>query len=248
MKALGFAAAAAATLMAFAFAGPAQGQASASAAPAASAAARAAPPADPWPRVVDLSNGQALVYQPQVNKWDGNQLDFRAAVAIKPVGAKDESFGVIFATARTQVDKVARTVVFENLQVTKSDFPTLPNRGAALRRRAAEGSRRAGAHDLARPATGVAGRRRRQADDGAGQQHAAAGDRQLLAGDPGADRRRAGAEAGAGTRGCAARHQHPRADPAGRRRRHLLHPRLRRLAAVERDLRAVDAGASSVRS
>ena len=31
-------------------------------------------------------------------------------------GAKDETFGVIFATARTQVDKVARTVVFENMQ------------------------------------------------------------------------------------------------------------------------------------
>ena len=99
--------------------------------PAAPATTGAKPPADPWPRVVDLSNGQVLVYQPQVNKWDGNQIDFRAALAIKPTGAKDETFGVIFATARTQVDKVARTVVFENLKITKIDFPTLPNRGAA---------------------------------------------------------------------------------------------------------------------
>ena len=73
-----------------------------------------------------------LVYQPQVNKWDGNQIDFRAALAIKPTGAKAETFGVIFATARTQVDKVARTVVFENLKITKVDFPTLPNRGAHI--------------------------------------------------------------------------------------------------------------------
>ncbi len=72
-----------------------------------------------------------LVYQPQVNKWDGNQIDFRAALAIKVTGAKDETFGVIFATARTQVDKVARTVVFENMKISKIDFPTLPNRGAA---------------------------------------------------------------------------------------------------------------------
>jgi hypothetical protein len=115
--------------MAFAVAGPAQGQASASA--AAGASARAALPADPWPRVVDLSGAQALVYQPQVDKWDGNQLSFRSAVALKPVGAREESFGVIFATARTQVDRVARTVVFENLQVTKSNFPALPNGGAA---------------------------------------------------------------------------------------------------------------------
>ncbi len=88
-------------------------------------------PADPWPRKVDLANASVLVYQPQVNKWEGNQLDFRAAVAIQPVGAKEETFGVIFATARTQVDRVARTVVFEKLKITKTDFPTLPNRGAA---------------------------------------------------------------------------------------------------------------------
>jgi hypothetical protein len=100
---------------------------------AATRPASAAPqlPPDPWPRVLDLSNGQVLVYQPQVNKWDGNRIDFRAAMAIKVTGAKDESFGVIFATARTQVDKVARTVVFEDYNITKVDFPTLPNRGAA---------------------------------------------------------------------------------------------------------------------
>src|SRR5947207_15871204 len=88
-------------------------------------------PADPWPRDISLSNAALLVYQPQVNKWDGNQIDFRAALAIKPTGAKEETFGVMFATARTQVDKVARTVVFENLKVTKSDFPTLPDHGVA---------------------------------------------------------------------------------------------------------------------
>ena len=50
------------------------------------APAPAVPPADPWPRVVDLKNGQVLVYQPQVNKWDDNRIDFRCALAIKPDG------------------------------------------------------------------------------------------------------------------------------------------------------------------
>ena len=76
----------------------------AQAAPAAAPAPAANLPADPWPRVVDLTSGQVLVYQPQVNKWTDNQIDFRCALAIKPSGAKEESFGVIFATARTQVD------------------------------------------------------------------------------------------------------------------------------------------------
>lgn len=105
------------------------------AAPAAAQAAAAAPaaaklPADPWPRDVSIANAAVLVYQPQVNKWDGNQLDFRSALAIKPTGAMAESFGVVFATARTQVDKITRMVVFENLKITKTDFPTLPDRGA----------------------------------------------------------------------------------------------------------------------
>ena len=89
------------------------------------------PPPDPWPRGVDLGNAQVLVYQPQINSWTDNQLNFRAALAIKPTGAKAETFGVIFATARTQVDKVLRTVTFENLKISKIDFPTLPNRGTA---------------------------------------------------------------------------------------------------------------------
>jgi hypothetical protein len=89
------------------------------------------PPPDSWPRGVDLGDAQVLVYQPQINSWTDNQLDFRAALAIKSSGAKADSFGVIFATARTQVDKVLRTVTFENLKISKIDFPTLPNHGAA---------------------------------------------------------------------------------------------------------------------
>ncbi|MBL8414615.1 MAG: hypothetical protein JNM42_09285 [Propionivibrio sp.] len=90
-----------------------------------------APPADPWPRDLSISNAAVLVYQPQINSWNGNKIDFRAALAIKPSGAQEETFGVVFASARAQVDKVTRTVVFENLRITKSDFPTLPERGAA---------------------------------------------------------------------------------------------------------------------
>ena len=89
------------------------------------------PPPDPWPRGVDLGDAQVLVYQPQVNSWTDNHLDFRAALAIRPSGTKAESFGVIFASTRTQVDKVLRTVTFENLQISKIDFPTLPDHGAA---------------------------------------------------------------------------------------------------------------------
>ncbi len=93
--------------------------------------AKAQPPAAPWPRAVNLSGAAVLVYQPQVVQWVDSQIDFRCAVAIKPAGARDETFGVVFATARTHVDKTTRTVVFDNLQITKSDFPTLADHGAS---------------------------------------------------------------------------------------------------------------------
>jgi hypothetical protein len=90
------------------------------------------PPPDPWPRVVDLSTGQVLVYQPQINDWSGNQLSFRAAMAYKKDKSQGQDFGTLTATTRTQVDRVARTVVFENMQISKIDFPTLPDKGASI--------------------------------------------------------------------------------------------------------------------
>ena len=80
---------------------------------------------------MDLSNAALLIYQPQVDKWDGNQIEIHTAVAIKPTGAQVETFGSIFATARTEVDGVARTVMFQDIHITKSNFPTLPDKGAA---------------------------------------------------------------------------------------------------------------------
>ena len=90
-------------------------------------------PADPWPRQVNLASGTVLMYQPQVSQWQGNQITFRSALAFMPKGGKQETFGVMFATARTQVDRINRSVVFENLQINSSLFPTLPDKRASPR-------------------------------------------------------------------------------------------------------------------
>ena len=53
-------------------------------------------------------------------------------MAIKPTGAKDETFGVVFATARTQVDKVARTVVVRGPEASpRAISRRCPTSGAA---------------------------------------------------------------------------------------------------------------------
>ncbi|MBL8529751.1 MAG: carbohydrate-binding family V/XII [Burkholderiales bacterium] len=88
------------------------------------------PSPDPWPRPLTLSNANVLAYQPQITSWDGNVIKFRSAIALKATGAKTETFGVVWAQARTQVDRVDRMVVFEDLKITKSSFPTLPFKGA----------------------------------------------------------------------------------------------------------------------
>ena len=103
------------------------------AANAANAASAAAQPAsaDPWPRQLQLSNAAVSIYQPQVESWQGNQLQFRCAVAATPSGAQDKIFGVIWGTAQTHVDRVNRRVALDNLTLTRSNFPTLPDNGAA---------------------------------------------------------------------------------------------------------------------
>ena len=52
------------------------------------------------------------------------------AVALRPTGQKAETFGVIWGTARTDVDRVTRTVELNDLIVSKANFPTLPDKGA----------------------------------------------------------------------------------------------------------------------
>ena len=175
-------------------------------------------PADPWPRTIQLSNATVTIYQPQVEAWDGNQIQVRAAVSIKPAGAQAQSFGAVFATARTEVDRTLRTVVFNDVTITKSNFPTLPDQGAAYATELKIEVWWRRANDLARPRGSFAQGRRREGAVIPGQERSAAHHRQQLAGDSGAHRRRTDRQRDAGCESLQARHQYPRADPAGRGR------------------------------
>ncbi len=88
---------------------------------------------DPWPRTFDATGAKLRVFQPQVEKWQGNQLEFRAAVEATSGSDDKHSFGVIWGTARTEVDRTERKVTLEDLTLTRSNFPTLPDKGDAYR-------------------------------------------------------------------------------------------------------------------
>ena len=95
--------------------------------PASTAAPVASP--DPWPRDVTLNNADALIYQPQIESWIGNKLAWRVAVALRTSGSKEETFGVIKGTARTEVDRDTRTVTLKDIDVSSTHFPTLADNG-----------------------------------------------------------------------------------------------------------------------
>ena len=88
-------------------------------------------PSDPWPRRLQAKQGTFLIYQPQLDSWKNNQLEAHAAVSVQPTGAKDPTFGVIWFTARTDVDKTNRLVYLEDLTITRSSFPSAPEKAAA---------------------------------------------------------------------------------------------------------------------
>lgn len=88
------------------------------------------PGGGPWPRQVACTGATLKVYQPQLNNWKGNLLDGYAAVSLKAQGSSATSYGVIWFTARTEVDKVNRLVTLDNFDLTKYQFPSTPNNGS----------------------------------------------------------------------------------------------------------------------
>ena len=86
---------------------------------------------DPWPRQIKGGADTFLIYQPQLDSWSGISLEGHAAVSVQAAGAKDPTFGVIWFTARTDVDKVNRVVLLEDLNVTRVSFPSAPAKAAA---------------------------------------------------------------------------------------------------------------------
>jgi hypothetical protein len=85
---------------------------------------------DPWPRQIMTQGATIQVYQPQVDQWTGNRLDAYAAISIQIQGSKDKTYGVIWFTARTEVDKVNRLVTLDDFKLTRRNFPSLPNNGS----------------------------------------------------------------------------------------------------------------------
>ena len=84
------------------------------------------PPDDRWPRKFSANGNAINVYTPQLDAWDGRTAEYHAAVSITAPGAKEPTFGVLFATAKTDVDKTTRMVTLEQIEIPKVNFPSAP--------------------------------------------------------------------------------------------------------------------------
>src|SRR5262249_18701545 len=77
-----------------------------------------------WPRELNVNGATVLVYEPQIDRWQNNRLQARAAVSLQPAGVPQPSYGVIWLTARTEVDKEQGLVDLEEIAIPKVNFPS----------------------------------------------------------------------------------------------------------------------------
>jgi hypothetical protein len=85
-----------------------------------------------WPRVVEQGDVTLTIFLPQVDKFEGDELESRAAVQVETKVAGEErprtTYGVIWIHARTQIDKEAGLVYLDEIEILKGSFPGDPER------------------------------------------------------------------------------------------------------------------------
>lgn len=104
----------------------------ATAAPTAKANATAPRASLQWPRQFDAAGQHIEVYQPQIERWEGNRLGGRAAVA---VGPKDgaPTYGVVQFSATADIDKPTGLVQLSQLRIDSVEVPTRPDAADMVR-------------------------------------------------------------------------------------------------------------------
>jgi hypothetical protein len=78
----------------------------------------------PWPHQFSEAGQAFTVYPPQLNKWQGERLEGQAAVAVQPAGADKPVFGVVWLSARTELDPASGMVKVRDISASRASFPT----------------------------------------------------------------------------------------------------------------------------
>ena len=77
-----------------------------------------------WPSRFHVGDDAFTVYPLQLERWERNRLDGRAAVAVQAAGADRPLFGVVSVSARTDVDPSSGMVTVHDIEASAGRFPT----------------------------------------------------------------------------------------------------------------------------
>lgn len=75
-----------------------------------------------WPREIKFKKGIVTIYQPQIESFDKNKIEARAAIAIKP-NDKSIVFGAMWYSSRVITDKDEHLVTFDEIVIETLKFP-----------------------------------------------------------------------------------------------------------------------------
>src|SRR4051794_10485018 len=68
------------------------------------------------------------MYQPQIESWDSARLVAHSAISVERDGGFAEAYGVLWISARTEVDKEQRLATLEDFEFTRASFPSVPEK------------------------------------------------------------------------------------------------------------------------
>jgi hypothetical protein len=76
-----------------------------------------------WPREISAGEAVITLYQPQLDSWEGNDVESRAAVSVKTDPDAAPVFGAVWLSARFETDRDTRMVTFTDIRVPSVRFP-----------------------------------------------------------------------------------------------------------------------------
>jgi hypothetical protein len=76
-----------------------------------------------WPREIEKEWGMVVIYQPQLDSVDGDDLAWRSAVSVTPAETGEPVFGAAWVNSRMETDMDNRIVTFREIQVPRVHFP-----------------------------------------------------------------------------------------------------------------------------
>ncbi|MFT5519534.1 MAG: hypothetical protein ACI9IA_000117 [Enterobacterales bacterium] len=82
-----------------------------------------------WPQEIEHEKGKIIIYQPQPEKFEGNVLYSRSAMALELKGKKEPIFGVFWFKAQVDTNHETNTATVRDIEVQKVRWPESKDAG-----------------------------------------------------------------------------------------------------------------------